>query len=367
MKVAYVAGYWCTNIGNAFFNLGADYVLKRIFGANNVNAVFDHPAGIIRSQKHQGNPKRSLSIIEHTEIDIIVLLGPVLSRDFLKIWSEALITLSKKGTKYMILSCGFMKYSDKDVQEIKSFFEQYPPLLVTTRDREAFNLLNDCNFKIYDGIDFAFFLPEAHSPCSFDYQSILALNFDKIFEPRIRVSNELPEKYDFVFDNKYWCMSFNKLITSIGRKTDRFSDALVYALSVFPAKDRSMVLDDYNIIRTDHRFTPFFKNKVFRYSNSFVSDIPNTYLDIYANSRLTLSDRVHACVATLAYGHHAMLFSRTKRSKLLDRVGALSIYTEPTQIDVKKLAEEKNSLIDWISNSLNLNENAAGMSLKKRT
>ena len=35
-KVAYVGGYWSTNVGNGFFNLGADYVLKQVFGDNNV-------------------------------------------------------------------------------------------------------------------------------------------------------------------------------------------------------------------------------------------------------------------------------------------------------------------------------------------
>lgn len=348
MKVAYVAGYWSTNIGNAFFNLGADYVLKKIFGEKNVNAIFDHPAGIIRSHKHKGNPKRSLSIIEHTKTDIIVLLGPVLSRDFLTIWSDTIISLHNKGTKYMILSCGFMKYNSENVEEIKTFFDKYPPLLVTTRDRNAYDVLKDCSFKIYDGIDFAFFLPEAHSPCIFDYSNVLALNFDKMFEPKIKIDKEKKPNYDFVFNNEYWKLSFNKSVKSIGAKTDRFSDALVYALSFFPAKDRTTKIGRYEIIRTDHRFSPILKNKVFRYSNSFVSDIPNTYIDIYANARLTLSDRVHACVATLAYGNHAMLFSKTKRSKLLDRVGAESIYSEPVKIDLKKLDEEKEDLIQWI-------------------
>ena len=43
-KVAYIGGCWSTNIGNAFFNLGADYVLKQVFGDENVYMVADHSA-----------------------------------------------------------------------------------------------------------------------------------------------------------------------------------------------------------------------------------------------------------------------------------------------------------------------------------
>ena len=39
MKVAYCTGFWCTNIGNGFFSLGVEYVLKKILGAENVTVV----------------------------------------------------------------------------------------------------------------------------------------------------------------------------------------------------------------------------------------------------------------------------------------------------------------------------------------
>lgn len=42
MKVAYCTGFWCTNIGNGFFSLGVEYVLKKILGAENVTVVSDY-------------------------------------------------------------------------------------------------------------------------------------------------------------------------------------------------------------------------------------------------------------------------------------------------------------------------------------
>lgn len=348
MKVAYVGGYWATNVGNAFFNIGADYVLKQVFGEENVHIVFDHPAGIIRSKKKYGNPKRALNLIKNYDVDAIVLLGPVLSRDFLKIWEETIKDIIKKGRRYMILSCGIMKCSPSELTEIKKFLKKYPPMLITTRDRDAYNLIQESVENIYDGIDFAFFVPDAYKPVSLDFEKILTLNFDKFFEPRIKTSSSITKRSTFYFDNKYWELKFNRLTTNIGAKTDRLTDALVYMLSVFPAKDRMTMIDGYNIIRPDHRFTPMMKNKVFRYSNSFVADIPYSYIDIYASSDLTLSDRVHACAITLAYGNSAMFFSKTNRSKLLDRVGATEIYNKPVKIDLDWLSREKSSLINWL-------------------
>ena len=41
MKVAYCTGFWCTNIGNGFFSMGVEHVLKKILGAENVTVVSD--------------------------------------------------------------------------------------------------------------------------------------------------------------------------------------------------------------------------------------------------------------------------------------------------------------------------------------
>ena len=90
--------------------------------------------------------------------------------------------------------------------------------------------------------------------------------------------------------------------------------------------------------------------KVYRYNNSFCADIPHTYANIYAEAELTLSDRVHACAITLAYGNAAYLFAKTGRSALLKRVGAVGIEERPVKIDMQYLADEKRKLIEWLKN-----------------
>ena len=61
-----------------------------------------------------------------------------------------------------------------------------------------------------------------------------------------------------------------------------------------------------------------------------------------------MSDRVHACAVTLAYGHSAMLFAKTDRHGLLGRVGADGITERPVKLDMEWLENEKKSQIDWL-------------------
>lgn len=104
----------------------------------------------------------------------------------------------------------------------------------------------------------------------------------------------------------------------------------------------------YGIVRTDHRFHPHFRGKIYEQANSYVADLPYGYLNLYANASLTLSDRVHACAVTLAFGKSAMLFSKTNRSGLLERVGAAEICQKPVALDMDYLADEKQKQLRWL-------------------
>ena len=81
-------------------------------------------------------------------------------------------------------------------------------------------------------------------------------------------------------------------------------------------------------------------------------DTPEGYLLAYANSKLTLSNRVHANVATLSYGNSSMYFSNSKRAKLLDRLGLKDIYKKPMSLKKEILEEEKHNLINFILKNL---------------
>lgn len=344
-RVACINGYWCTNIGNAFFNLGAEYVLKQVFGDDNVHMIFDQTAYINHGKK---NIEQAIDYYAHLNVDYVVLLGPVLTRSFLDVWKKTLDKLKERGIGYMILSAGMMKNDPQAIEGIKAYFKENPPYVVTTRDRDTYEEFKEHIERIYDGICFAFFVPDCYKPVSTDLGPTVAVNFDKIDEPYIYMDSDKKGDVAFDFNGHKISMRFKSLFSRIGLKTDRFTDALVYLMSPLPRGKRPETVGDYTIIRTDHRFSPMFKRKAFRYINSFCADVPQTYANIYAEAELTLSDRVHACAIALAYGNSAYLFAKTGRSALLKRVGAEGIEEHPVKIDLGKLKEEKEKLIAYL-------------------
>ena len=43
MRVGYIGGSWSTNIGNSFYNMGALWLLKNVYGNDNVSFIPDPP------------------------------------------------------------------------------------------------------------------------------------------------------------------------------------------------------------------------------------------------------------------------------------------------------------------------------------
>jgi hypothetical protein len=97
----------------------------------------------------------------------------------------------------------------------------------------------------------------------------------------------------------------------------------------------------------------FLSDKYIYQQNTLISDIPEDYLQLYANTKATFSDRVHACIATFAFGHPAMLFSKTKRAFLFKRLGLETVQEKLTYPDMMKIKEEKIKQVQFLASILN--------------
>ena len=355
MKVAYCTGFWCTNIGNGFFSMGVEYALRKILGEKNVTVVSDLQTYTTGYGKRLYTHKNQLEFISSLDVDYVVLAGPIISRFFLGLWKDILLKLRQRGIGYMILSAGIMKLPEQDRQEICEFFRECPPYAFSSRDRAAYDAFGAYAAHAYDGICFSFFTPDCYAPASLSGLGPYAVyNFDKISEPDIRKENAdgKPCSREFSYDGDTYKVYYPKWLTAVSAKTDRFTDALSYAMSIFPARKRPDRVGDLQIVRTDHRFHPHYRSKIYRQGNSFAADLPYGYLNLYANAEFTLSDRVHACAATLAFGHSAMLFAKTARCGLLERVGAEGVCECPVKLDMERLRAEKEGQLDWLKTVL---------------
>ena len=345
-RVAYCTGFWCTNVGNAFFSLGVEYALKRILGEKNVSIVSDLQTYTTSFGKRLYPDKNQNIYLSKLDVDYLVLAGPVISKYFLLLWEDILINLENRGIRYIILSAGMMKMTKESLGECRIFFEQHPPYAFSSRDYKTYETFGKYADHSYDGICFSFYAPDYYAPSPIS-ETFITMNFDKIPEPKVWF-DDIKTENSFNF-NGYQChVKHESMLTKMAMKTDRFSDALIYAASVFPQKKRQNRLGEYAVFRTDHRFYPHYRRKIYGQGNSFCADIPYGYLEIYANSELTLSDRVHACAATLAFGHPAMLFSETNRVGLLERVGARDISERPVTLDLARLKKEKMDMYEWL-------------------
>lgn len=354
-KVAYCTGFWCTNIGNGFFSLGVEYLLKKVLGEKQVTVVSDYQTYTTGYGKRLYPDKKQLEYIRYLDVDYVVLAGPVLSKYFLLLWKDILLELQRRGVGYILVSAGTMKLPDDAKQEIKEFFKECPPFILSSRDTSVYDEFGEYAIHAYDGICCSFFVSDLYSPSTMkDGGEYVVCNFDKLGEPKIwkDQGDGQPYSRQFIFENETYDIAFPKIITRSMAKTDRFTDALIYAMSMLPAPSRADQIGKYKVIRTDQRFHPHYRRKIYRQNNSFCADIPYGYLNLYANSKLTLSDRVHACAATLAFGNSAMLMVNTNRLGLLGRVGANEITEHPVKLDMEYLNSEKQKMIDWFSDVL---------------
>lgn len=341
MNIGVYAGYWSTNIGNSFFQLGAEYVIKKAFSNANVFLIADEP-GYINPTK--GNPEFSFNPVLEMDLDVVVILGPFIRPEIYKIISSTLFILKNKGVKIWAMGVGMMDYSPETILKAKEILQKIDPDIFISRDRETYEAFKSVVRNPYDGIDLGFFSSDIYKGTGVNGKYI-TLNFDQLPEPIIKekIGNQL-----FEFDGIEYGLSFNDFKKKFYEKGFKyqFLDRML-----FNQKYNDNV-GEYKILRTDHRYNPIFLKKVYSLPNTIASDIPYPYWAVYKNSALTISNRVHACVATLSFGNPAWLFSKSPRAFLLDRVGATTIKKGPTTIDLVKLNEEKNNLIQFVKDSI---------------
>lgn len=340
--IGILAGYWSTNIGNAFFQLGAEYVLRKAMPDANIFLIGDQPGYF---KVRGGTPTNALDYVGHLEIDAIVVLGPFLRPEFPELLGNMLMRLKKKGTKIIVLAAGMMQYDDATIQLGRSILEELRPEIFVTRDRETFDAFNDLSPNAYDGVDIATFVSDLFPPVPTDLPPYVVLNFDQIPEPAFKPGRHSGQQFEW--RGNTWTVQHSKML-----KLARRSQAAGFLLPYLRGKSELQSMDEFQVLRTDHRYNPFLPSRTYRLGSTYAGDIPHTYLNLYAHSQTTFTNRVHACVATLSYGNSAMLFSKSPRSYLLNRLGANNIKERPTTIDIGKLAEEKAKMTEWLGTVL---------------
>ncbi len=342
MKIGLVYGFWGQNIGNAFFNLGAEHLLKG--AGHEVFPVQDHPAYWTFRDESKGSYENRYRFLEQLEIDLLVLQGPLFTRNFGNIWLDTLKELDRNGVNWAVLSGAFRSYSAEELAVVREVSEHVAPLFVSTRDSESFEMLSGSGMgeltQLRDGICSAFFLPQSYTPPKLR-DPLVALCFDHFLEPSL-----VPDTSGSIsLGQKRYRMDFPERFNQLASKTKGHA----YIAQLADRREVPTEIDGLQVVRPEHRTNPHLPFKIYQRPNALASDEPYTYLTAYANAEVTLSDRVHACVATLAYGGSAHLWNPTTRRKaLFDTAGAGGVVDGTVRADLDLLAERYDETIEFL-------------------
>lgn len=319
LNILYYGGGWPTNIGNAFIDLGAIAILKmaapdsRIFFASEMPRWFlghSSPKQTFvksinfRSWQITLSSKmmlfdslelmdQALDVASVTKCDLIVFSGMAMCEEFVRVNGPSILTLSRQQCPVLLLGTGASIYSDEERKVYGEFLRQINPVAFISRDDRSYEMFAEYVSCAHKGIDCAFFLPEAYSPPTLMLPPYVVMTFDSMWEPDLDLRGRL-------------------------------------------------------LVRAHHACWGPVKRDFIHPGITLISDIPHDYLAIYANADEVHSDRVHACIAALAYGKRARLYHPTARGSLFDAVGAHDVRETLTQLDTDILAELKQTQVDQV-------------------
>jgi hypothetical protein len=344
MNIGIYTGYWSTNIGNSFFQLGAEFVLRKVFPTANIFPIADEP-GYIFPKK--GNPANAFNPTQHMEMDYAVILGPFIRPEISSIVLPTLRVLKSKRVKIIAMGVGMMDYKKSTVDASIAILKEINPDLFISRDAETYEAFKNHTIKPYNGIDLGFFSNDIYNGPGVSGKYV-ALNFDQLPEPIIDEKLDDSDQFQFLLNQEKFSLNFNL------NKKSRYEKGLKNQLldRILFKQPFNEKIGEYEVIRTDHRYNPVILKKIYSLPNTFSSDIPQPYWAIYKNAQMTISNRVHACVATLSFGNPAWLFTKSPRAFLLDRVGVKDIKNGPVQLNQNRILEEKEKLSNFLKSAL---------------
>lgn len=197
------------------------------------------------------------------------------------------------------------KISEYVTIETGKFLEKYPPLVLATRDEETYNKFRGFKINIYNGICTSFLVDKLLPVNRFEMkQPFFISSFYTELEPFYKSPDTITiENIELNRRGTYF---------NLNHKFSRH-------LNLFRPQQES--LKTHKIIRVHQDLSTHFYHIKFSHPNSFMSFNPLSYLSIYKSADFTISDRVHSCAVSLAFGKPARLYTRSPRAGIFNRLG----------------------------------------------
>lgn len=344
MKIAFFNTYWPSNIGNAFIDLGSMQSIKAAMPNSSIYTVSCYPRILFerklrtslekiaeKAHKNQAIKKLNreamyikIKILKRNWIlkepnsriengfdlgrvvksDYAIFSGMILYDNFIKRHKSTFLALKRKNVKIIFNGVGGPYYSEDEIVMARKFLKEIGLYAFVSRDEKAFKCYQDLAEHSHEGIDCAFFINDYYTPPELEIPEYVIFNFDELPEPKINITDKL-------------------------------------------------------VIRTHHYSSEIYTTpkRYFTMPNTLISDSPDDYLALYSNASATFSDRAHACVVTLSFGHPSKLFvggdaEILNRMLLFKKIGASTIASRLTYPDTGKIEKEKEKHVRFLSEIL---------------
>ena len=320
ITVLHNGGGWISNIGNAFLDYGSMELIREACPNSDVHLTsvlnrwisYHMNRGISgRLLNKPADISNVFNLQDYSQVDYVTQSGAFLATHWFELHGDVLLTLKEKGIKLIINGGGMTDstYNEEEIENTRKWLKKLSPYIFISRDEMSFENYKDLAEHSYNGIDCAFFLSNAYTPLKLDIPPYIIQNFDKDIAPNFDVLGIDTNKPIIKTHHSFW-------------HNFTFTDSLKMKKDYYGSR------------------------------NTMISEIPEDYLNLYANTEATYSDRIHACVATFSYGNPARLVSKSPRSLLFDRIGAGDITKKLLKPDIERLENEKQNQIKFLSEVL---------------
>lgn len=291
-KIALLTSVTFNNIGNGFIDLGAEAALMKALPLNAelfkvssnanfaatmgqmfmlkenpiINWLWVHTMQRAAKKLHDRSYKtvktqNIFSMASMVKCDYFIIPGCVLTVPFFTIYGDLIKRKAEQGSKIIFLGASGNFYTEYEVKFVSEYLRKLRPYAIMTRDSLAYKYYANFTKNSYNGIDNVFFVNLLNLP-----------QIDTDLTPYVVLNIEEPKHY-------------------------RIKEELK---NIFKEK---------NIVYSYHKPFPYTKVSKLVKNGVIVSDNPMDYLLLYRNASEVYSDRVHACIPTLAFGNKARLFS----------------------------------------------------------
>jgi hypothetical protein len=323
------------NIGDGIYQLSVAGLMRMAFPGASV-VLLDGPSARTFPPRPAGLGKyldrRRYSLLEGQRVETLVLSGPIISETFLQYYGEAIRRQIASGGRYALVSVHAYRHQPA----ISKFLNDYPPAAIATRDSPSVKHLYDVKAPIYDGVCASLLSSSTIDVPGVSGSRYVTVSFYQGLEPRISFRVDAGGHLDLesVAVGRYRAPK----VWRIGRHFQW--------LQQVPG-----AIGDHSIVRPVHDIGYKFSHLNSALPNAFLSYNPVSYLSLYKSTALTISDRVHSCAPTLAFGRPALLVGSTPRSAIFDRIGA-NAASGIMRVPAERLKSECESLRSWLAQTL---------------